>query len=144
MVSLPPKQQKESMAQLDDKQYSVTPKRNSSDRSLLEGNPEKKQKKSTRKLEIEETKDLLSNTNVKQDDNIGIETESLPSQKLKDNLQTLDMETEQQMSLQALLHELKDIKHTILNLDAKIDKELASRSVEYREINESITTQKIR
>ena len=36
---------------------------------------------------------------------------------LNDNLQVSDMETEQQMSLQALLHELKDIKHTILNLD---------------------------
>ena len=137
-----PKQQKESMTQLDDKQNSVTPKRNSSDRSLLEGNPEKKQKESTRKLEIEEIKDLSLNTNVKQDDTIRIETESLPSQKLKGNLQTLGMETEQQMALQALLHELKDIKHTILNLDTKIDKELVSRSVEYREINDSIKTQK--
>ena len=90
-----PKQQKECMAKLDDKQNSATPKRNSSDRSLLEGNPEKKQKESTRKLEIEERKDSSLNTNIKQDENIEIETNLPPPQNLNDNLQTSDMETEQ-------------------------------------------------
>ena len=79
-----PKQQKESVAQLDDKQNSATPKRNSlRQKSCWEGNPEKKQKESTRKLEIEEIKDSPPNTNIKQHENKEIETDLPPSQKLE-------------------------------------------------------------
>ena len=119
------KQTKESKLQQDNKSNGSTPKRKSSDRSPLEGNLEKKQKESAKdSTKIEETEDPKESS-------LTVETmEPLQLHKLTDNLQSLDMDAEHQISLHALLIELKDIKHTIMSLDAKLDKELATRSAE--------------
>ena len=103
---------------------------------------QKRNKRTLRKKEEDEQKELSTNNDDKQDENTQIAMESAPTLKVKENLQEITMETEQQMSLQTLLNELKDIKHTILNLDVKIDKELASRTMDYKQINETLTTQK--
>ena len=57
---------------------------------------------------------------------------------------THSIETDQNASIQTILHELKSIKETILHLGAKVDtsyKDLATNATENIELKKVITTQ---
>lgn len=119
-----PKKQKGNSIQHDDKQITVTPKRNASTRSPLKGNPGEKQKdtkKSGESKTVNKSEDIEQTENNHNDDTTKTNHVYNNSEPTNDD-HTLTMDTECQehhMPLQTLLEELKDIKSSIQNLNAK-------------------------
>ena len=139
-----PKQQRGSTTQYEDRQKNITPKRNAAERSLLEGKPGKKQKDGTCNLPNQGTDEIKEKRN--NDSSIDLSrdiTQDCP----KENQGSTEDAHEQSigqdlnLTLQSLLEELRDIKSSILDLDAKLDRELNTKATDHKELTETVTAQ---
>ena len=140
-----PKQQKTYTTQCEDMSKTASHKRNATERSPLEGNPDKKQKESTYIPQNKKTnrKQELHDEDPNTDQCIDKIQNSLAETQQKENENDPDHGHEQDTTptLQVLLEELRDIKKSILNLDSKLNRELNTRVKEHKELADIVTTQ---
>ena len=141
-----PKQQITGITQCEDMTKTATCKRNATEISPLEGKPGKKQKERANISQNQET-------NGEHDP----QEEELNTDQCIDKIQNILVETEQHKKigndlehghehntnpiLQDLLEALRDIKKSILNLDAKLNRELNTRVKEHKEFTDIVATQ---
>ena len=133
---------KDDLASLNENQANPNQKRDVSTRSPLEGNPGKKQKEYN----------VSKTNNIKEQNTEGTTKEnkldifsSASNQADNRNHDTHHNDKDEQPILSnSLLHELKEIKNTLLNLDAKIEsshQNLSSRIIDNKEMKELLAAQ---
>ena len=129
----------------NEKQANPNEKRDASTRSPLEGKPGKKQKECN-EIKMNNTKEQNTEGNTKDNKSDTVSSASNQADTRNHNIYHTDKD-EQPMLNSSLLHELKEIKNTLPNLDAKIEsshQDLSSRMIDNIEMKELLADKAIK